>query len=245
MQLSGGTPSFATALSDGDKRTLAWAFFVASIEADSTIGTRILVIDDPMSSLDRNRRQHTRRVLKDLGGKVAQIIVLSHDAYFLRDLREDMTPSEGGPLPTALRIKRVQNGYSDFSSMDLDRECEADYYRNHRLLSEFSSGAGTADSRAVARAIRPMLEGYLHRRFPGRVKRRRLFGDIVGEASSVSAPDPLSFLQDSVGELNEINSYAGQFHHDTNAAADFVTVVDAELKTYADRALQLVHKGRP
>lgn len=244
IQLSGGVPSFATALSDGDKRTLALAFFVASVEADPTLADRILVVDDPMSSLDRNRREHTRRALKDLGSKAAQLIMLSHDLYFLRDLKDDATP-KSGPGPKTLGFKRIKNGYTDFTSLDLDKECEADYYRNHRLLSEFSAGTGAADARTVAKAIRPMLEGYLHRRFPGRVSRRRLFGEIVADAVSAKSPDPLTYLQTCVEELNEINTYAGQFHHDTNAAADSVPVVDAEVKAYAERALQLVHKGGP
>ena len=60
------------------------------------------------------------------------------------------------------------------------------------------------------------------------------------------AANPLSHAQNLVAELNEINEYAGQFHHDTNpGGADTVAVVASELKTYDERSLVLVHKGAP
>jgi wobble nucleotide-excising tRNase len=49
-----GAPSFSTALSEGDKRTLAFAFFIARIENDPNIKNKIVVFDDPVCSLDRN-----------------------------------------------------------------------------------------------------------------------------------------------------------------------------------------------
>lgn len=245
VRLSGGVPSFATALSEGDKRTLAFAFFVAAVQSDPKLADSIVIIDDPMCSLDRNRRRHTRQVLKDVGGAAKQLIVLGHDLYFLRDLRDDLTPHTGTASIKLIKLGRVQSGYTDFTALDLDQECEADYYRHHRMLTEFVQGENVADPRAVAKAIRPMLEGCLHRRFPRRVKRGALFGEIVNAAKIAQLPDPLAHLQPMAKELNEINSYAGQFHHDTNAAADSVSVDDAELKVFAERALIVVHRGTP
>jgi hypothetical protein len=43
--------------------------------------------------------------------------------------------------------------------------------------------------------------------------------------------------------LNEINDYAGQFHHDTNPDADSTSITPSELKTYVERALDVVYKG--
>lgn len=243
VRLSGGVPSFATTLSEGDKRTLAFAFFVAAVQSDPKLANSIVIIDDPMCSLDRNRRRNTRQVLKNIGEAVKQLIVLGHDLYFLRDLRDDLTPHTGTSFVKLIKLGRVQDEYTNFTSLDLDKECEADYYQHHRILTEFAQGTNVTNPRAVAKAIRPMLEGYLHRRFPNRIQRRTLFGDIVKEAKLVKFPDPLVHLQPLTQELNEINSYAGQFHHDTNAAADSVPVDDTELKGFAERALTVVHKG--
>jgi hypothetical protein len=64
IPLEGGPPSFATALSEGDKHTLAFAFFIACTLDDPKLGERVVVIDDPMCSLDSNRKRQTRLLLK-------------------------------------------------------------------------------------------------------------------------------------------------------------------------------------
>lgn len=90
-----------------------------------------------------------------------------------------------------------------------------------------------------------MLEGYLHRRFPGFIPEGLLFGDVVALIRDSIAPSSLCHARNLVDELNEINSYAGQFHHDANADQDAPVVTVPELKTIVDQALSVVHKGAP
>ncbi|MFZ2207177.1 MAG: AAA family ATPase [Porticoccaceae bacterium] len=244
VALEGGPPSFATALSDGDKRTLAFAFFVASTLEDPKLASRTVIVDDPMCSLDLNRRHHTRAVLKKIHSKAAQLVVLAHDAYFLRDLRDALRKEDKSAMIAVFQLAAAQSNYTDFAALDIDKECESDYARHHRVLNEFGAGAG-GDPKFVAKAIRPMLEGYLHRRFPGLVSKELLFGQVVVHIRDATAPSPLCHAKNLVDELNEINEYAGQFHHDTNPDADSVAVTASELKTFVERALGLVHKCAP
>ncbi len=242
VALEGGSPSFATALSEGDKRTLAFAFFVASTLADSKLSKRTVVVDDPMCSLDANRKQHTKSVLKRLYAGAAQLVVLAHDPYFLRDLRDALLKADPTSPISLFQLVLAANDYTSFGSFDIDKECESAYFQHHRVLNEFCAGV-QVDSRAVAKAVRPMLEGYLHRRFPGLVPKSLLFGQVVIQIRDAVAPSPLVHAQNLVIELNEINDYVGQFHHDTNPGADTVVVVAPELKTYVTRALYVVHRG--
>lgn len=242
--LEGGPPSFATALSEGDKRTLAFAFFIASTLEDPKLASRAVVIDDPMCSLDLNRKHHTRAVLKKIHSKAAQLIVLAHDPYFLRDLRDALRKEDKGVSINIFQLAAAPQGYTDFSALDVDKECESPYSQHHRLLNEFASGNG-CDPKSVAKAIRPMLEGYLHRRFPGLLARDLVFGQVVVHIRDAVVPNPLAHAKNLVDELNEINDYAGQFHHDTNPDPDSVVVTAAELKTFVDRALAVVHRGAP
>jgi wobble nucleotide-excising tRNase len=243
VPLEGGPPSFATALSEGDKRTLAFAFFIASTAADPQLGTRIVVIDDPMCSLDLNRKTHTLRLIKNIYKSALQLIVLAHDPYFLKDVERGIEKQDNTAVISKFRLAAVQNDYTSFADLDLTKECESKYVQNHRLLNEFDSGQ-SCDARKVAEAIRPMLEGYLHRRFPGYVSDGLLFGQMVGMISTATATSPLRHAQNLVDELNEINEYAGQFHHDTDVG-DSVIVTPAELKPYVQRALAVVHTGAP
>ena len=236
-------PSFSTALSEGDKRTLAFAFFIARIEADANLSNKIIVVDDPVCSLDRGRRNQTKRILRDIGRKSAQLIVLGHDSHFLRDLRDDLENSRVNISTQLLKINRITNDYSNFSVFDIDKECASSYYRNHEVLRDFVDGVTVDDLSVVARSIRPLLEGYLHRRFPGHVQRSKLFGQIIGDAKQAQLPNPLFYLQPLAIELYEINDYAGKFHHDTNASADTEYINESELRSYAERALTIIYKG--
>lgn len=243
ISLEGGPPSFSTALSEGDKRTLAFAFFVASTLADDKLGTRIVVVDDPMCSLDLNRKQHTRTVLKEICSKAEQLVVLAHDIYFVRDLRDQLTPKDNSYLVKVLGLCHAANSYTNFGELDIDKECRSPYFHHHTLLLDYVD-QGTGDHRQVAKAIRPLLEGYLHRRFPGLIPPELVFGQVVGFIKSAVAPSPVCHAQSLITELNEINGYAGQFHHDTNPGnADTVQIIPTELNTFATRALVIIHKG--
>jgi wobble nucleotide-excising tRNase len=236
--------SFATTLSESDKRTLAFAFFIARLKADPRLTDKLVVLDDPVSSLDRNRRHQSIRLIVSLAGDCRQLVVLSHDPYFVRELRERLTEKKPTPItPGIIAIKRVQRGYSAFGPCDIDDICSSDYYRHHRLVADYVDGKSTANIRDVAKAIRPLLEGYYHRRFPGRIPRKLLFGRIIDLAANTQAGDPLENLKPLLKEMGEINDYAGQLHHDTNAGYETVPVVDAELLGFARRALKLIYQN--
>jgi hypothetical protein len=72
-----------------------------------------------------------------------------------------------------------------------------------------------------------------------------LFGDIVALIQNAPQESPLVHAQNITAELNEINGYAGQYHHDTNPGADQVQITDGELRQFVERALKLIHAGIP
>lgn len=243
VPLEGGPPSFATALSEGDKRTLAFAFFIACTLKDANLTERIVAIDDPMCSLDLNRKHQTRTALKNIYVCAEQLIVLAHDPYFIRDLRDALLKDGKGAPAALFQLATAPGDYTNFALLDIDKECESNYFQHHRLLNEFASGKG-CDARSVAKAIRPMLEGYLHRRFPFLIPNSLLFGQVVALIRDANASSPLCHAAGLVTGLNEINDYAGQFHHDTNpGGAESIVVTASELKTFVNRALAVVHSG--
>lgn len=242
VALDGSSPTFATALSEGDKRTLAFAFFIASTMADPKLSSRTVVIDDPMCSLDLNRKQHTKTVLRKLYSSAEQLIVLAHDPYFIRDLRDGFARDSGAAAIALFQLRLASASYTDFAPFDVDEVCESAYFQHHRVLNQFSAGNG-GDLRSIAKAIRPMLEGYLHRRFPGLVPKSLMFGQVIVLIRDADSSSPLSHAKNMVSELSEINDYAGKFHHDTNPEADIVSITSGELETFVERALASVHRG--
>jgi wobble nucleotide-excising tRNase len=233
--------SFATTLSEADKRTLAFAFFLARLKTDPNLGGSVVVLDDPVSSLDRNRRFQSIRQIAGLATMCEQLIVLSHDAYFVRELRDYLAIIEPTPVELRpIRIGRVQSGYSAFVACDLDDICSSDYYRHHRLVADYVDGKPTSNTREVAKAIRPLMEGYYHRRFPGRLPKKTMFGNVIELADAAQAPDPLAFLKPILAELREVNEYAKQFHHN---GGDSVPISDPELLQCSKKALDLIYRN--
>lgn len=114
IELTGGIPDFKTSLSEGDKRTLAFAFFIASVESDPDLANKVVFIDDPMCSLDLNRKQQTRLILKRVHDVCEKLIVLVHDIHFMRSLRDEILRASAPQNISCVKLKTVANRYSNF-----------------------------------------------------------------------------------------------------------------------------------
>ena len=86
-------PSFRTTMSAGDRNTLAIVFFFASLDQDAQIAQKIVIIDDPMTSLDEHRSLTTLQEMRRLQARVGQVVVLSHSKPFLWGLIYMLDPS--------------------------------------------------------------------------------------------------------------------------------------------------------
>lgn len=233
--------SFGSILSEADKRTLAFSFFIARLKSDPNRASKVVILDDPVSSLDRNRRYQSIRLITSLATECKQMIILSHDPFFVRDLCQSFVDHKTNPItPGILTIKRVHNGYSALGTCNIEDICSSDYYRHHRIVTDYVDGKSTVNNRDVAKAIRPLLEGYYHRRFPDMIPRKLMFGQIIARVVNPVTKGPLTHLKSLAKELGEINDYVGQFHHDS---ADTIPVIDSELLTYARRALNLIYQN--
>src|SRR5690606_11423656 len=136
VNLKGAENSFKTALSESDKRSMALAFFLAATLDDPDLDKKTVVVDDPMSSLDRNRRANTVKTLVNIALKGDQLTVLAHDPKLLLDLDSEIKrtkkyhASDGGMHPVKrkhLRLKSVivasrYEAYTDFDDCDLALE---------------------------------------------------------------------------------------------------------------------------
>lgn len=235
-----GNPSFATALSEGDRRTLAFAFFIASTLSDPNLGKHIIVVDDPVSSLDRSRRNYTINLLTEIADESAQLILLAHDANFLREAGKAMVKQNQNLKVSTLQVTRVANAYSALGSIDLDRECETPYFTHYRVVDEYLEGKH-ADVKQTAVALRPLLEGYLHRKFPGKLPTDLTLGSVLTQMESAPTPGPFDALRKTLPEFRELNTFAGKFHHDTNPGFITDTPDANEVAAFGHRVLAVIH----
>jgi wobble nucleotide-excising tRNase len=157
-----GTVCFRTALSSGDRSTLALAFFLARLERDPRVSSKLVVFDDPLSSLDCFRSVCTQQEISRVVTGAAQVVVMSHDAFFLQSLH-----SEDGTAKT-LHITR-QSGAHQMREWDIEDHCASQAHRDYFLLKSFlDDGVPTgSDLTGIARRIRPYVEDYVRHKYPG------------------------------------------------------------------------------
>ncbi len=235
-------PNFDTALSEGDKRTLAFAFFVASVLDDPDAAALIIAVDDPMSSMDAGRRRITIATLIKLQRVSSQLLLSSHDSVFLRDYRNELTR-----MMSAIPVAEIQllggfGTYSSWAEASLDDLSESARKRTLRTVEIFVN-SGQGDLQLVAANIRPMLEGYLHSRFPTHLKDGLILGDCITAIRQSVSPSPLVFAQNIADKIESINSYAGTFHHDGSAGYIRPVANSGEVQNYAKQALDLIYSG--
>jgi len=225
-------PSFKTALSAGDRNTLALAFFFSSLDADPRLPQMTVVIDDPMTSLDEHRSLTTVQEVRRLADRVGQLIVLSHSKPFLCTLWD----SNNGPTKTALSIIRDGNG-STLASWDVRQDCITEHDRRHELILAYIASGTPATERETATALRPTLEAFLRVAYPEAFPPATLTGQFMTTCRHrLSVANPL-LSQADIDELRAILEYANKFHHDTNPAYATVTINDQELTQFSQRTI--------
>lgn len=239
---SGAT--FGNSLSEGDKRALAFAFFMARVMNDPMLSQRVVVIDDPMCSLDRHRRATTLRALKILALACRQLVLLAHDIWFLRDFDSliGKLPAASRPQRTYAKITRARDDLSSFSPLDIDAECQSSYQKNLSDVHCFARGDGLVETELVAKSIRPLVEGYVQRRFPLDVPRNVNFGEILRLIRNSAAGDPLNSAAGLLSELQAINDYTIPFMHvEGEPVPDFSEINEGELLAFCERTLRVVY----
>lgn len=82
---SEGRELVAKVLSTGEQTALATAFFLAELRVSNERSA--IILDDPISSLDHQRREHLATRLAEEAGK-RQVVVLTHDLVFVYYLQE-------------------------------------------------------------------------------------------------------------------------------------------------------------
>lgn len=236
---SGRELSFHSALSEGDKRTLAFAFFLAKLFADpNRVGTAV-VLDDVFTSLDKHRRHNTVEAVLKMAAECSQVIALGHDAYFLREVKKRVVKKKLGTV-VELALHRDAHNYSFLDAFDLDDYCSSDYYKHYVLVERFVNAEPCGKLLEVAKSLRVLVEGHLHRCFPKKFKEGQTVGEMLDLVKNATAPNPLVRLQSLHADLVNFNEFAAAFHHETSGGYPRTEVNEAELLSFARGALGFI-----
>ena len=235
----GGTPtdrpSFKNTLSSGDRTTLALAFFLAHLEQDQDLSAKTVVFDDPFSSQDAFRRRQTVHEIAQVGRKCAQVIILSHDSTFLKQVWDKAPVAERVSL--TLADHRAQG--IKIMPVDLERACQGRTAKDIDDLQNYVT-TGTGEPLDLIRKMRAVLEAHCWITYPAYFQTGQdWLGEIVQKIREHGDTHPAHALYD---ELDQINDYTKEHHHGEDMADTTPDQIDSqELTGYIKRTLRIVN----
>ncbi len=212
-------------LSEGDKSTIALAFFLSKLDIDPALGDKTLVFDDPLSSFDSNRRMYTVQLIKDLFPNIKQVIVLSHNEHFLHDLSKGFA---AGDKKTLQIVPNFLTKASVIEPLPLEKMVENDYFKHIKELENFLQHPDISKKDTVLGWLRNVLESHIrfkfYRQLSGLHPNNRTFGNLITTLVSQG----VVFRDNSnpsaiIAKLNLINAISCKPYHG-EAVPDFTTL---------------------
>lgn len=232
-------PSFRNTMSAGDRNTPALAFFFASLDQDAKLAQKIVVIDDPITSLDEHRSLATIQEVRGLAQRVQQVILLSHSKPFLCEVWQGADQT----ARTALHI--IRSGQSStIDTWDVKQDCITEHDKRHALIQQYLNQSDPNKEREVATALRYVLESFLRVAYPAYFSPGKMLGAFHSECvQSLTAAGTPILNQADADELRKLLDYANKFHHETNAVYATATINDHELVDHCTRTLNFTKRS--
>lgn len=164
----------AKRLSEGEKTAITFIYFIVHLsDQDFDIEKGIVVIDDPVSSLDANSLYQAFSFLKNSVKSAKQIFIFTHSFDFLKLLLNwfQGIPKSGGVKNYYMLLCSInQSGGRSASIIPLDKELlqnKNEYAFLFKQLFNFKSDGTIAGSYHVPNIARKLLETFLEFYYPG------------------------------------------------------------------------------
>jgi wobble nucleotide-excising tRNase len=227
--------SFKNTLSSGDRGSLALAFFFAQLECDPDRGSKIVVFDDPFTSLDAFRRSQTVNQIVRFAPASTQVIVLSHEPYFLKLVWDRAAALDRKTLQMARAGKRNTN----IIEWDINEALQDSYIIDFNDLRRYYDDA-EGDGRDVVKKIRPVLEGYCRRVCRGEFAENDALGAMIEKIRDAGEAHHLASI---LADLEDINDFSRRHHHAGTVAGQNPVPDGNELQHIVGMTLDIVGGG--
>ncbi len=160
-----------THLSEGEKTAIAFVYFTIHLNDPSFDRTKdIVVIDDPISSLDSNSIFQAFSFLKNAVKDVHQVFILTHNFDFLRLLLNWLNYNANRKFSSLYMIKNGEDAIGRYAYLDaLDKDLqlyESEYHFLFKMLQNFQTDGTIASVYHIPNISRKVLESFLMFRVP-------------------------------------------------------------------------------
>lgn len=160
-----GTTAEST-LSEGEATFITFLYYLqlakGSTQEDTITEERILIVDDPISSLDSNILFVVSSLIKEIikeikqdTGNIKQLILLTHNVYFHKEVSfvDGRTPKNGS---TNFWILRKNNNITSSQSYEMENPIQSSYELLWKELKNTSQNSGIT----IQNTMRRIIENY-------------------------------------------------------------------------------------
>jgi wobble nucleotide-excising tRNase len=243
-------------LSEGEKTALAICYFLATLEAEGRKRKDlIIVIDDPISSLDTKALNYAFSIIKAAISEAAQVIILTHNLHFMNEAKKwlkSKTEKEAGAekaTATLMFLDAFQPDGADTRRTSIKemprhiREYESEYqYLFHLTLRFLETTDGTGYFYVMPNALRKILDVFLAFKVPGSAglsskveKIAKDMGEDVDQGR-ILALDRLVQLESHADNLDDLVTQSSMTVEETTDAANaLLAVMEALDKPHLDQ----------
>ncbi|MEZ9804553.1 AAA family ATPase [Vibrio sp. 10N.261.55.B8] len=245
--LSDNEHIFEHVLSLGDRSALALAFFLSRFSKENE-DKSIIVLDDPMSSLDNYRRDATIIEIGKLIDNNYQSFVFSHDPFFLSDLYKHSI------LSKSTNCFEIEASYKDVDPLDAnsaqyissrlvdranyDSQVIHSYHKEYNKLFDFVADGSEEQKVEIARSIRPILEAYLRFLYPKQFIKDCWLGDMITMIrQETNESSPYFDKHNRFSSIERINEFSKDYHHADGFDTKIQDLDYQTVKSYAKETL--------
>lgn len=189
----------ANHLSEGEKMAIAFCYFLTLFDAEGRKENQlIVVIDDPISSLDIGAKTHAFSLMRRMTKDCAQTIILTHNLLFMNMVKRDFRSEQNEAPASFLTIEcRMTDDYtartSALSAMSpLLKDYDSEYHYLFSLVYNASHDENSEFHHLLPNITRKVLEMFLAYSVPN----KKNFADaLLGQKISLTNDQDLKALE--------------------------------------------------
>lgn len=231
-------------LSEGERTAVAFCYFIASLTAEGKkVEDLIVVVDDPVSSLDSKSIFHVVSLVKRELHKAAQLLILTHNLDFMSEMKK-------------WKIKKREKGEAQFFFIDtqhiadvqeseivempkLIRDYESEYHYLFSMVKKLRDSPKCHEGYAylMPNAIRKVLEIFLAFKVPGSSGVENKLDHIIQKNPSLDADRIKSMYRlaaleshaENIGETTTFSAYTlNQISDSAGCLLDVIEKLDSD-----------------
>ena len=140
-----------TITSEGENRAIAFAYFLAEVSNDENANDeRIIVVDDPISSMDLSRKSIiSHKISEMMNDDNCQMILMTHDIGFVERVKSYLSRK------TTCELLEIRSGRKDFIGLSIEDYLTDDEKVYKTFINQAENNDNELDKIIAFMSLRP------------------------------------------------------------------------------------------